>query len=53
MCVLLSSPYLFFIGIGDYAVIKDSYKGKEISYYVEKAKNLGMNIDKLKNEKEI
>jgi aminopeptidase N len=30
------SPYLFFIGIGDYAVIKDSYKGKEISYYVEK-----------------
>jgi len=31
------SPYLFFIGIGDYAVIKDSYKGKEISYYIEKA----------------
>jgi aminopeptidase N len=31
------SPYLFFIGIGDYAVIKDSYNGKEISYYIEKA----------------
>ncbi len=31
------SPYLFFIGIGDYAVIKDSYKGKEVSYYIEKA----------------
>ena len=31
------SPYLFFIGIGDYAVIKDNYKGKEVSYYIEKA----------------
>lgn len=30
------SPYLFFIGVGDYAVIKDMYKGKEVSYYVEK-----------------
>ncbi len=30
------APYLFFMGIGDYAVIKDSYKGKEVSYYVEK-----------------
>ncbi|MFT3748101.1 MAG: M1 family aminopeptidase [Agriterribacter sp.] len=30
------SPYLFFIGIGDYAVVKDMYKGKEVSYYVEK-----------------
>ena len=30
------SPYLFFIGVGDYAIIKDSYKGKEVSYYVEK-----------------
>lgn len=30
------SPYLFFIGAGDYAVIKDSWKGKEVSYYVEK-----------------
>jgi aminopeptidase N len=30
------APYLFFIGIGDYAVIKDSYKGKEVNYYVEK-----------------
>lgn len=30
------APYLFFIGIGDFAVIKDSYKGKEVSYYVEK-----------------
>jgi aminopeptidase N len=30
------SPYLFFMGIGDYAVIKDAYKGKEVSYYVEK-----------------
>jgi aminopeptidase N len=30
------SPYLFFMGAGDYAVIKDVYKGKEVSYYVEK-----------------
>jgi aminopeptidase N len=30
------SPYLFFIGVGDYAVVRDSYKGKEVSYYVEK-----------------
>jgi len=30
------APYLFFMGIGDYAIIKDSYKGKEVSYYVDK-----------------
>ncbi len=30
------SPYLFFMGVGDYAVIKDTYKGKEVNYYVEK-----------------
>jgi aminopeptidase N len=30
------SPYLFFMGVGDFAIIKDSYKGKEVSYYVEK-----------------
>ena len=30
------SPYLFFIGVGDYAVVKDQYKGKEVNYYVEK-----------------
>lgn len=30
------APYLFFIGVGDYAVVKDSYKGKEVAYYVEK-----------------
>ncbi len=30
------SPYLFFMGIGDYAIIKDKYKDKEVSYYVEK-----------------
>lgn len=29
------APYLFFMGIGDYAVIKDTWKGKEVSYYVE------------------
>lgn len=30
------SPYLFFLGVGDFAVVKDSYKGKEVNYYVEK-----------------
>lgn len=30
------TPYLFFIGVGDYTIVKDSYKGKEVSYYVEK-----------------
>jgi aminopeptidase N len=30
------SPYLFFMGIGDYTIIKDSYKGKDVNYYVEK-----------------
>lgn len=29
------SPYLFFMGVGDYKIVKDSYKGKEVSYYVE------------------
>lgn len=29
------APYLFFVGVGDYAVIKDSWKGKEVNYYVE------------------
>ncbi|MGZ3923066.1 MAG: M1 family aminopeptidase [Flavisolibacter sp.] len=30
------SPYLIFMGVGDYAIIKDKYKNKEVSYYVEK-----------------
>ncbi len=30
------APYLFFMGVGDYTIIKDAYKGKEVSYYVEK-----------------
>jgi aminopeptidase N len=30
------APYLFFIGVGDYAIVKDVWKGKEVSYYVEK-----------------
>lgn len=33
---LPNSPYLFFMGVGEFAIIKDSYKGKEVSYYVEK-----------------
>lgn len=30
------APYLFFMGVGDFAIVKDSYKGKEVSYYIEK-----------------
>jgi aminopeptidase N len=30
------APYLFFMGVGDYAVIRDKYKDKEVNYYVEK-----------------
>ena len=30
------SPYLFFMGVGDYSIVHDSYKGKEVNYYVEK-----------------
>jgi aminopeptidase N len=30
------APYLFFMGVGDYAIIKDTWNGKEVSYYVEK-----------------
>jgi aminopeptidase N len=30
------APYLFFLGVGDYAIVKDSWKGKEVNYYVEK-----------------
>src|ERR1700755_1839063 len=30
------APYLIFMGVGDFAIVKDSYKGKEVSYYVDK-----------------
>lgn len=30
------APYLMMMAVGEYSVIKDSYKGKEVSYYVEK-----------------
>ncbi len=30
------APYLFFMGVGAYTITKDTYKGKEVSYYVEK-----------------
>lgn len=30
------APYLIMMAVGEYSVIKDSYKGKEVSYYVEK-----------------
>ncbi len=30
------APYLFFMGVGDFAIVKDKYKEKEVSYFVEK-----------------
>lgn len=30
------SPYLFFMGAGEFSVTKEKYKEKEVSYYVEK-----------------
>ena len=30
------APYLFFIGAGEFSVVKDSWKGKDVWYYVEK-----------------
>jgi aminopeptidase N len=30
------APYLMMMVVGEYAIIKDRYKGKEVSYYVEK-----------------
>lgn len=29
------APYLFFMGVGNFAIIRDSYKGKAVNYYVE------------------
>ncbi len=30
------APYLFFMGIGEFEIIKDSYKNMSVDYYVEK-----------------
>jgi len=30
------APYLFFMGVGDYAIVKDKYKNIPVDYYVEK-----------------
>jgi aminopeptidase N len=29
------AAYLFFMGVGDFTIVKDQYKGKEVNYYVE------------------
>ncbi|MGY5350991.1 M1 family aminopeptidase [Wenyingzhuangia sp. IMCC45533] len=31
------APYLFFVGIGNFEVIKQSWRGKEVNFYVEPA----------------
>ncbi|MEP6928079.1 MAG: M1 family metallopeptidase [Ginsengibacter sp.] len=30
------APYLFFMGVGDYVIVKDNFKNKPVDYYVEK-----------------
>ncbi len=30
------APYLFFMGIGEFSVVQDSWRGKTVDYYVEK-----------------
>lgn len=30
------APYLFFMGVGEFEIIKDNYKNKPVHYYVEK-----------------
>ncbi|WP_126974509.1 M1 family metallopeptidase [Gynurincola endophyticus] len=30
------APYLFFMGVGDFAIVKDKYKNIDVHYYVEK-----------------
>ncbi len=30
------APYLVMMAVGEFSIVKDSYKGKEVSYYVEK-----------------
>ncbi|RYY81455.1 MAG: M1 family peptidase, partial [Chitinophagaceae bacterium] len=30
------APYLLFMGVGSFEVVKDRYKGKDVTYYVEK-----------------
>ncbi|MET0636558.1 MAG: M1 family metallopeptidase [Chitinophagaceae bacterium] len=29
------APYLFFMGVGEYSIVKDTWRGKEVNYYVE------------------
>lgn len=33
---LPNAPYLFFMGVGDYVIVKDQYKKMPVNYYVEK-----------------
>lgn len=30
------APYLFMMAVGDFAIVKDRWRGKEVNYYVEK-----------------
>ena len=30
------APYLFFIGVGEYSIVKDSWNDLDVDYYVEK-----------------
>lgn len=30
------APYLFFMGVGEYAIVKDQWRDKQVNYYVER-----------------
>jgi aminopeptidase N len=33
-----NAPYLFFMAVGEFAVVKETWRGKDINYYVDKGK---------------
>ncbi len=33
---LKHAPYLFFVGVGEFSIVKDAWRNKEVNYYVEK-----------------
>ena len=33
-----NAPHLFFIAVGEFAVVKETWRGKDINYYVDKGK---------------
>ncbi|WP_010135850.1 M1 family metallopeptidase [Ochrovirga pacifica] len=47
------APYLFFVGVGEFKVVKDSWKGKLVDYYVEPDYSLEAAKELFKNTPEM